>query len=87
MDGALNDRTLVVSWLNRGTLHLVRSEDFRWLHTLTVPRLAKQNQTRLGQEGVSMKQAEKGSKLIVKALAGGPSGRDELREVLGLSQR
>jgi len=82
VDRALNDRSLVISWLNRGTLHLVRSEDFGWLHSLTVPRLATANRTRLKQEGVSMKQAEKGSKLIIKALADGPLGRNEIREVL-----
>ena len=28
VDSALEDRTLVVSWLNRGTLHLVAAEDY-----------------------------------------------------------
>ena len=82
VDRALNDRSLVISWLNRGTLHLVRSEDFGWLHALTVPRLAKQNETRLGQEGVSPTQARAGSKAIVEALADGPMGRSELRDLL-----
>ncbi|MGA7396913.1 MAG: winged helix DNA-binding domain-containing protein [Solirubrobacterales bacterium] len=76
------DRSLVVSWLNRGTLHLVRSEDFPWLHALTVHRLAKTNETRLGQEGVSPSKAELGAKTIVKLLANGPMGRDDLRKSL-----
>jgi len=38
VDAALNDRSLVISTLNRGTLHLVRREDFWWLHELTTPR-------------------------------------------------
>lgn len=82
VDEALNDRTLVISWLNRGTLHLVRSEDFAWLHALTVPRLATANRTRLKQEGVTPAQAEKGSKVVVKALAGGPKSRSEIRDRL-----
>ncbi len=37
VDRALTtDRSLVITWLNRGTLHLVRSEDYWWLHRLTV---------------------------------------------------
>src|SRR5262249_10463523 len=34
------ERSLLVTWLNRGTLHLVRSEDYAWLHALTTPPLA-----------------------------------------------
>ena len=34
-DRALTEeRSLVITWLNRGTLHLVRREDFFWLHAL-----------------------------------------------------
>ena len=36
VDSALMRRSLIVTWLNRGTLHLVRSEDYWWLHPLTV---------------------------------------------------
>ena len=32
------DDELVVAWLNRGTLHLVRREDWPWLHALTGER-------------------------------------------------
>ena len=32
------ERSLLISWLNRGTLHLVRSEDYPWLQVLTSPR-------------------------------------------------
>src|SRR4030088_3677621 len=41
IDRALTvDRSLVISWLNRGTLHLVRSADYWPLHRLTTPPLA-----------------------------------------------
>lgn len=76
------DRTVVVSWLNRGTLHLVGRDEFPWLHALTVPRLATSNRTRLKQEGVTAAQAERGADLIVRALGDGPKGRDELKAVL-----
>ena len=39
VDSALTRRSLIVTWLNRGTLHLVRSEDYWWLHPLTTPQL------------------------------------------------
>ena len=54
------DRSLVITWLNRGTLHLVAADDYWWLHPLTTPQLARFNQRRLRQEGVSAGQAERG---------------------------
>src|SRR6478609_6228048 len=52
VDRALTeDRSLVISWLNRGTLHLVRREDYGWLHALTTPQLLAGNTRRLAQEG------------------------------------
>ena len=54
VDRALSsERSLVVSWLNRGTLHLVRTEDYWWLHQLTAPRLARRSEARLRQLGVA----------------------------------
>lgn len=35
VDAELEQATLVVTWLNRGTLHLVRSQDYWWLQRLT----------------------------------------------------
>jgi hypothetical protein len=84
VDRALTDeRTLVVTWLNRGTLHLVRSEDLAWLHALTAPTLSATNARRLRQEGVSEAAAERAVAAIERALAdSGPLTRDELREHL-----
>ena len=53
IDQALTvDRSLVISWLNRGTLHLVRSEDYWMLHRLTTPQLEAGCTRRLAQEGI-----------------------------------
>lgn len=82
VDEALADRSLVVSWLNRGTLHLVCAEDLAWLHALTTPQLRTGNARRLEQEGVSPEQAERGTRLVVDAVTDGPKTRPELREVL-----
>jgi hypothetical protein len=83
VDSALTDRrSLVVTWLNRGTLHLVRAEDYWWLHPLTTPQLAAGSETRLRQEGVSPSQSEQGVEIIAGEVARGPRTRDELREAL-----
>jgi hypothetical protein len=83
VDRALGDRALVVSWLNRGTLHLVRREDFFWLHALTVPPLMRGTARRLDQEGVSPAAAERGVKVIERSLGDeGPLTRAQLRDRL-----
>ena len=70
VDRALDDRSLVVSWVNRGTLHLVRSEDYPWLHALTTPQLLTGCARRLAQEGVSPDAAERGVETVERSLAG-----------------
>lgn len=83
VDRELNDRTLVVTWLNRGTLHLVRPQDYWWLRQLTTRQLATGNATRLAQEGVSPTQADRGVSAIEAAIAqNGPMTRAQLREVV-----
>jgi len=81
VDRALNERALLITWLNRGTLHLVRSEDYPWLQALTAPRLMTSSARRLAQEGVTPDAAERGVKTIARALAeGGQLTRGQLRE-------
>src|SRR3954453_3831042 len=83
VDAALNARRCVVSWLNRGTLHLVLADDYWWLQPLTTPQLATSNATRLRQEGVSAEQADLGVQVVVDALAdAGPLVRAELKDRL-----
>ena len=76
------DRSLVVSWLNRGTLHLVRSADHGWLHALTTPPLATGSARRLAQEGVPPNDAERGIAAVARTLDAGPATRAQLREVV-----
>jgi hypothetical protein len=82
VDDALQSREFVVSWLNRGTLHLVAADDYWWLHALTTPQLATGNARRLRQEGVSPTQARRGIDAVVAAVAGGPRTRPQLRACL-----
>jgi hypothetical protein len=79
VDSALARRSLVVSWLNRGTLHLVRAEDYWWLHPLTTPQLRAGNSRRLAQEGVPPRDAERAVDAVRAALADGPLTRAQLR--------
>ena len=81
VDAALARRSLIVTWLNRGTLHLVRAEDYWWLHLLTTPQLRTGNSRRLAQEGVPPEDAERAVAAVRAALAAhGPLTRFELRE-------
>jgi Winged helix DNA-binding domain len=84
VDRALtDDRSLLVTWLNRGTLHLVRSEDYPLLQALTTPPLFTSAKRRLSQEGVSPAEVERSVKTIDRALAEeGPLTRLQLRERL-----
>ncbi len=84
VDRALSEeRSLLITWLNRGTLHLVRSEDYPWLHALMTPPLLTSAKRRLSQEGVEPKAAERGVKTIERSLAKeGPLTRHQLRDRL-----
>ncbi len=87
VEAALTDRrSLVVSWLNRGTLHLVAAEDYWLLHPLTTPQLATSNRTRLRQEGLTEADARRGVETIVDRIErAGPQTRAELRDALDLA--
>jgi hypothetical protein len=84
VDRALTaERSLVITWLNRGTLHLVRAEDYPWLHALTAPSLFTANARRLAQEGVTAAATERGVSVIERSLAEeGPLTRRQLRDRL-----
>jgi hypothetical protein len=82
VDRALTaDRSLLITWLNRGTLHLIRSEDYWWLHPLVTPPLFAGNARRLAQEGVPPADADKAVAVIGQSLAAeGPLTRPQLRD-------
>ncbi|MGI8558505.1 MAG: winged helix DNA-binding domain-containing protein [Solirubrobacteraceae bacterium] len=82
VDRALTDeRSLLITWVNRGTLHLLCSEDYPWLHALTAPPLLAANARRLAQEGLTADAADRGVEVIVRSLADdGPLTRVQLRD-------
>ena len=84
VDQALTEgRSLLITWLNRGTLHLIEAADYWWLQPLTTPQLATANARRLGQEGVTPAQADRGVEVVVAAVESGrPQTRSQLRTQL-----
>ena len=84
VDHAMTDgRSLLITWLNRGTLHLVHADDYWWLHPLTTPQIETTNRRRLHQEGVSDAQAARGIAVVRDAVrTHGPQTRRELRRRL-----
>jgi hypothetical protein len=78
---ALDSGELIISWLNRGTLHLVCRDDYAWLLALTAPTTRTANARRLAQEGMS--DPGRGVKRIVKALEHGPLLRSQIGDRIG----
>jgi hypothetical protein len=82
VDAALSaERSVVVAWLMRGTLHLVGRDDYPWLLGLTAPTRLSASRRRLAQEGVSADDAERAVRIVARALADdGPLTRSQLAE-------
>jgi hypothetical protein len=79
-----DERSLVITTLNRGTLHLIRSEDYPLLQLLTTPPLLRPSATRLAQDGLDAATTERAVDLIDRSIANdGPLTRAQLRERLG----
>jgi hypothetical protein len=77
------ERSLVITTLNRGTLHLVRSEDYPLLQSLTTPPLMTASTTRLAQDGLDPATTARAVDLIDRSIAEeGPLTRVQLRERL-----
>ncbi len=77
------ERSLVLGWLNRGTLHCVLAEDYWWLHALTSPPRSAGNARRLAQEGVPPEDADRAVEIVERSLATeGPLTRGQLGERL-----
>jgi hypothetical protein len=52
---AIADKTIVRTWLMRGTLHLVAAEDIHWLLKLVAPRIIAGSRTRHQRLDLDMK--------------------------------
>jgi hypothetical protein len=77
------DRSLVRTWLLRGTLHIVAAEDIGWMLGLLGPRFSAGDRRRRLQLGLDDKKSARGLAAIHAVLAAqGPLTRGELVEAL-----
>jgi hypothetical protein len=77
------DRSIVLCWAMRGTLHLIAAEDHGWLVPFVIERRIANAHRRLRQEGVTGAQPAKAVRSIERMLArDGPLVRAEIAERL-----
>jgi hypothetical protein len=74
-----DERTIVRTWLMRGTIHLVDARDLRWLVRLIGPAIARKYGTRWRQIGLTDDVLDRSVQLLPELLAGGPLNRHEIR--------
>lgn len=85
VDRALtHDKSLLITWLNRGTLHLIRSADYWSLHRLTAKSQFQVGAGRiLARLGVSATAADRAVGVVERSLAAdGPLTRAQLADRL-----
>ncbi|MDA4114420.1 MAG: winged helix DNA-binding domain-containing protein [Thaumarchaeota archaeon] len=83
IEAAIAKKTIVRTWLMRGTLHFVASSDIRWMLRLLAPRLTAFSASRERQLGMSDDIVKKSEMLFAKALQGGGQlTRDQMYQVL-----
>lgn len=83
VNAELESGGVLITWLQRGTLHLVCRDDYPWLHGLAAPTLRTANMRRLEQCGFEAGRARKAAGLIVRWLGDdGPLSRSDIGERL-----
>ena len=79
----VRERSIVLTWAMRGTLHLIAAEDYGWLVPLVTGPSVANSHRRLKQEGVPADQPDKAVRLIAQMLEReGPLTRPEISERL-----
>ncbi|TMK14918.1 MAG: winged helix DNA-binding domain-containing protein [Actinobacteria bacterium] len=79
----VRDRSIVLCWAMRGTLHLITADDHAWLVPLVIERRIANAHRRLRQEGVGGDQPKKALRAIERMLdREGPLRRAEIEERL-----
>lgn len=80
-----DDRSVVRTWLMRGTIHLVDTTDVRWMVRLIGPNLIRKYRTRWKQLGLTEDLLERTTELLPELLLDGPLTRNEIRTALAES--
>jgi hypothetical protein len=76
------ERSVVRTWLMRGTLHLCAADDLRWLIGVFGPAVNQFGASRRKNLGLDDAVCARGVAVIRKALAHGPMARSQIRERL-----
>jgi len=74
------ERSVVRTWLMRGTLHLCAADDVRWLMDVFGSALLQLGAGRRRNLGLDDATCERGVQVLRTALAGGPMARRQIRE-------
>jgi Winged helix DNA-binding domain len=77
-----HERTVVRTWLMRGTLHLCAADDVRWLLDVFGPAINQLDASRRRNLGLDDGTCKRGLAVIRTALTGGPMARRQIRERL-----
>jgi len=64
----VEERSLTRGWLMRGTVHLVPTEDYRWMLPLFAGPIASESRRRLGQLGIETRAQERALAAIARSL-------------------
>jgi Winged helix DNA-binding domain len=80
VERAINEKAIVATWVNRGTIHLLRPDDLPWLLALTAPTQRTGIVRRFREHGFDLDTADKAIAVVRRALADeGPLEREDLR--------
>jgi hypothetical protein len=69
IEQALIEKTLVRTWIMRGTLHLVAGKDIRWLVGLVGPKIIKSNATRYRELELELDTLTRSTDILARALS------------------
>jgi hypothetical protein len=78
----VQERSVVRTWLMRGTLHLCAADDMRWLVGLLGPVIDRFDVSRRRNLGLDEDVCRRGLAVLRTALEGGPMARGQIRERL-----
>lgn len=79
---AIEDRTVVRTWLMRATIHLVAAEDARWLTRVIGPSFARRFRKRWLDIGLTPAVLDRTAAALPEVLADGPLTKNEIVERL-----
>lgn len=68
VEQAITDRTIIRSWVLRGTLHFVSPADIHWLLSIVAPRIIAGNARRYQELELDERTLTRSNDLLVKAL-------------------